>query len=276
MHPAELIVVGLIVIFVARRVIPRLGGWNRAFDVVSKRYNAQVIRGYLFARPTMTFNYGRSFCRVRTRRSNRFAEKKQTDVELTWPDRTFRLVISTEPAISTRIRPRFGIAFRRKAIQVEVGDSGFSSRFSVRSDKPELTRTFLTPQVQWQIEQLRVHLGNEHLVIEIAGGLFTVSKPGFIRHPVLLDDYIRYSLELFDRMFLSQCEGIEFINDETATIVEECICPICSEQIETQLVTCVRCKTPHCLDCWQYNGQCATFACKETRFVRAGKSTAEA
>ena len=68
---------------------------------------------------------------------------------------------------------------------------------------------------------------------------------------------------------LGKVSGIEFVREDEAAVVNDVKCPICSEEITHDMVVCTRCKTPHCHDCWQYNGQCATFACSETRYVRA-------
>jgi hypothetical protein len=38
-------------------------------------------------------------------------------------------------------------------------------------------------------------------------------------------------------------------------------CPVCREKIEDAPVVCFRCKTLHCLDCWQYNKRCAIYGC---------------
>ncbi|MEM7453983.1 MAG: RING finger protein [Planctomycetota bacterium] len=275
MNFAEVIIVAAIIYALARAIIPRLGGWNKAFDMVAKRYNATVFRGYLFTRPSMVFTYGSTGCRVRTRRSSRFKERRQTDVEMQWPDPNFRLIVSSAPdQVNARAESRGW--FRSRTEPVEIEGTPFDSSLSIKSNDPDVAKKFFTSNVQWEIEQLRRHLGNEQLLIEISGGRFLVAKPGFIKHHVLLDDFIRYSLELYDRMSLCNVEGIEFVNEDRAKVVDDCVCPICADKIEYEMVICVRCKTPHCLDCWQYNGQCATFACKETRYLRAGDSAARA
>ena len=50
--------------------------------------------------------------------------------------------------------------------------------------------------------------------------------------------------------------------------MEDFRCPICSNEVMQDMVVCKRCKTPHCAECWEYNGKCATFACMEERCIR--------
>jgi len=69
---------------------------------------------------------------------------------------------------------------------------------------------------------------------------------------------------------MQKTRGLNFINEDEVTLLESMKCPICSEEIETETVCCLRCQTPHCRDCWSYNGECATYACNETRFTEVG------
>jgi hypothetical protein len=39
-----------------------------------------------------------------------------------------------------------------------------------------------------------------------------------------------------------------------------------SDIAEDVRVNCRRCGTPHHKDCWEFNGQCSTYACGEKRF----------
>jgi hypothetical protein len=46
-------------------------------------------------------------------------------------------------------------------------------------------------------------------------------------------------------------------------------CQICGVSLgQGTIVRCGRCATPHHEDCWEYTGECSTFACKERRAVR--------
>lgn len=47
-------------------------------------------------------------------------------------------------------------------------------------------------------------------------------------------------------------------------------CPICISPLEAEVVLCLKCRTPHHEGCWQYTGECATFACGGRRWIRTG------
>jgi hypothetical protein len=46
-------------------------------------------------------------------------------------------------------------------------------------------------------------------------------------------------------------------------------CQVCSSTMETRIVYCARCRTPHHEECWVYAGMCSTYGCREIGFVRS-------
>jgi hypothetical protein len=44
-------------------------------------------------------------------------------------------------------------------------------------------------------------------------------------------------------------------------------CLICVSTLESDIVLCIRCRTPHHKGCWDYTGECATFACGGRRWI---------
>jgi hypothetical protein len=47
-------------------------------------------------------------------------------------------------------------------------------------------------------------------------------------------------------------------------------CLICVSALESEVVLCIRCRTPHHQGCWEYAGECATFACGGRRWIPGG------
>ncbi len=248
----------------------RLNRWNRTYDRLSKRYGGQgkggVVFGFGLTKPGLTFDYGRTFCSLRNRKAFRFSNGKQTELSMVWPNRKLRFEISTSPAKKQR-------AWAGKMKQVFIEELQFQSNYFVSCNEPLMVQRMLTTSVQWQIEQLRRHMGNHEVCISLTRGNLVVAKPGYIKDRLQLEDFVRFALDFFDQLMLIDAEGIEFVNEDQASVVDDVKCPICSEEIMNNMVVCSRCKTPHCQDCWHYNGQCATFACSETRCIYAGAVT---
>lgn len=270
-----LLVLAFVVVFafsLLAAAFRRASRWNRAYERLGKRYgggkgNGGVVYGFLFTRPSMRFDYGRTFVTVRNRKSLSFSSRRKTEVTMMWPDRRLKLDIMTA---LPRSRRRSYTGMR----QVEFDDPQFQSDFYVASNQPPVAQKFLNPSVRWQLEQLRRHSNEHELCVTLNRGSLVISKPGYIKQYQQLEDLLRFSLEMFDLMMLVEAEGIDFLNAGQASIVSDVKCPICSEVITEFMVVCARCKTPHCQDCWEYNGQCATFACSEERFVQIDDASA--
>jgi hypothetical protein len=47
---------------------------------------------------------------------------------------------------------------------------------------------------------------------------------------------------------------------------------VCCEQLSQDVVFCVRCKTPHHRDCWEYSGGCSTYGCGGRMFFTPGEA----
>jgi hypothetical protein len=48
-------------------------------------------------------------------------------------------------------------------------------------------------------------------------------------------------------------------------------CQVCGGPLETNLVACARCATPHHADCWSYTRRCSTYGCGGSRSVPYAK-----
>ncbi len=62
--------------------------------------------------------------------------------------------------------------------------------------------------------------------------------------------------------------GIRFLaTEETAGS-----CQVCGKSLDSDVVTCVRCRTPHHADCFRWTGVCSTFACRSHAYRTADGS----
>ena len=46
------------------------------------------------------------------------------------------------------------------------------------------------------------------------------------------------------------------------------VCQVCHEKMDSRVVYCGKCRTPHHEECWSYMGMCSTYGCREIRFER--------
>jgi len=93
---------------------------------------------------------------------------------------------------------------------------------------------------------------------------FTVKKLTLIHSLRGLTEFCSAAFGLLD--LVVERYGHHFADGDLVIIEEETtetvtVCNICGASIEGEACVCVRCETPHHIECWQYNGACATFAC---------------
>ena len=234
----------------------RIGAWAKSYQKIAKRYGGTV--SYAHYRPRMSFSYNDSAV-VLSNTGGR-AHYRVTQLKVKWPERRLKFFVSSigEPTgmLTT---------WRLKPVEVDSNDLG---DVYIYCNQPEVAQELINPTTIRQIRQLINHGGETGIEIFLSNGNLKIRKPGFLKHEMLLDDFLRFGLELFDQFRLALNNDLEFLEQDEVVSMSDVLCPICSASIETDAVTCVRCKTPHCADCWEYNGQCAMFSCNETRFLR--------
>lgn len=237
-----------------------IGRRKRYYKTLAQRYGGNVVSRLMS--PRLWFRYGATMGYLKCTRHRQF--KEQTVLMLTWPDKRMRFEIISPDRVFKN----------RRSEQVNARDLGFEREFLIQTNGPDELRRLLSHGVRWKIEQLAMQLFVESVSVRLINGKLKIAKPGVIRQFQQLDDLVRLCLELHDQLLLTKSEGIDFIDDTEAKILGDVKCPICSEDVMDEMVICLRCKTPHCKDCWQYNGHCATFACNETRYYFAGGGAA--
>ena len=238
----------------------RSDNWNRSYIAIAKKYGGQCNPAGWFGRPSARFRYGEAHCFLSTVKTKVAGGGEFTQLSISWPHTDLRLEIIPRWR-ATKLWPLSGMS------EVITGFEQFDERFLVRANDSELSRAFLSEGVRWQISRLCSFLASNDVYIMVNRGSLVVKKPSYIRTQQVLDDFVRFILELFDQAMLTRTVGIDFVQEPSSKVVDEIKCLVCGEEIQSDLVTCIRCRTPHCKECWEYNGSCATYACGETRYV---------
>lgn len=241
----------------------RSRGWNLAYRALARKYGGSTFSGGVFGSPSAKFQYGETFCSLNNIKTHARYGGQFTQLTVQWSDPAFRLEIFPEWRKS-RLWPFSGMQ------EFAVDDSKFSSRYVSRTNDPKTAGLFLSPGVRWQIDRLRSFLKRDDIYLSINRGVMSIKKPSYVKDQTLLDDFVRYGLELYDQAMLTKSIGISFVEEDQTQVLDSILCQICGDTIQLDMVFCVRCKTPHCLECWEYYGQCSTFACGETRYVTPG------
>ena len=243
----------------------RFGQWYKSYEKLAARYNGSFKAGSLFSRPSLTFRHADSNCLLKNRNQTIGHGSSSTQLIVDGHDPKIKLLVTTA-ASEVRYWNQRGL------IPVSLPPEFAEHNFEAQCNFPEQAAAMFKASALWKLRQLAHHVGQDGIEIRLEQGKLTISQSGFIKEFQPLDDFVRFGLELHHQFAFKTTPEIEFVEQGLATIIETVQCPICSELIHQSMVICVRCKTPHCVDCWEYNGQCATFACGETRFLRSDQT----
>ncbi|HMO15738.1 MAG TPA: RING finger protein [Pirellulaceae bacterium] len=249
-----------------------MGNWSQSIEEAAERYGGSFHAGGLFTKPSLQFPYVEQMCLLRFRSGfwNR-VRGNLTEFSTSWPFNR-KLSLSVLPIGRPVPFSHWG-----QLQDVDVADSEFQAKFAVKGFPTSVAQRLVNAQVRWQLEELgRLASLKEpqHAEIAIWYGWLVIAKQGHLRQKDDIAEFLRLSLGIVDQFKLTMAEGIKFADGESTTLLDNVYCPICSEEIVDQMVVCMRCKTPHCRDCWDYNSQCAMFACGEKRFINASEKQA--
>ena len=225
----------------------------RMFESLTRRFGGVYQSGGVLRRCHVRFRYGATWVTVSP--GAKRGGQRAVGALLQWPDARLDLRIETR----NELGPDHS--------HISTGDDDFDARFRVSGRPVDDIVRLLSDGVRWQIHNVSVAGHTAPLFISLRSGRLVIEKMLPLKRPEELHEFTQQCLELYDQAMLTRSEGIEFVgNADEAVPLEDPLCKICGEPILTDMVFCARCFTPHHLDCWQYNGLCSTYGCRETRY----------
>jgi hypothetical protein len=234
--------------------------WLRCYRMVASKYSAFVdVYGF---RPRMRFNYSDSPASLFSH-GVYFGNRQ--------PCTVLQVELNSSGLAEFQALPRFMESYfkgKRGYETVLANDAFLDENFSFRSTDKEFAASILSEQLSSIIREMYVRFPGELLTIDLNAKRLRISRSGYVFDEVSVADFLRFTLKIVDLLQLSKVEGIQFSSEVESAVKPDAHCPICSER-PNRAVVCYSCKTPHCRECWEYNGKCGMFACGETRYVKS-------
>ena len=178
------------------------------------------------------------------------------EAEMNWPEPKLRLTIHSQNSWARRNNRYVG--------NCSTGDAGFDSLFAIDTNDPRQAAATLTEGARWHLLAILRINPRGTLTLETEQNRVKIRLQYNMGGGEELDAFTRGCIGFLEQLLTAQMKGIEFVAPMEATIIDDAICQICGDEIHTDLVFCRSCKTPHHADCWQYNGTCSTYGCRET------------
>ncbi len=243
----------------------------RAYRQLAARYRGKYESRGLAEPPTVSFSYNGSSVRVglapvvagqtmapRTRVVARFARGLPFRMELA-------PVARPSPAQApkgTRV--------------VRLGNTAFDRAYVVQANDAEMACEFLSPTVQWSIDNLQrlappggilLSINPERMLVQVDRNLGQSSEglSAAVREALIIHDGLQVGVSAR----LSQGVAIVAVGPADTADAGLPLCKVCGETIVDPEVICATCRTPHHRDCWEFVGACSIYGCNGKHSVEA-------
>jgi hypothetical protein len=246
-----------------------LGRLREAFRAFAERRGGDLVDRPLFEPPRVAFVHGAARAVLSLYEAPGGGAHTHTQIAFTVPQGWERR-LEIFPESSRPDEP--WVARDRDA---RLGDPAFDARWAVRADDAAFAREFLDGRTRQALEALRALGAGGHALVSLTPSRLLVRKAGALEPAADLHAFADLAGLVHDRVFFfwQRLSGIEILEESPPERPADPVCRVCGAAIAPEArVTCRRCRTPHHRDCWEFNGQCSTYACGERRWVPAGGS----
>lgn len=233
----------------------RAGRWNQAFAHVAQQFRGAYAAGGWFSEPSVRLMYGtahlRLSCYVLTGHSGRSVVQlviEQKEVRC-------RSEIASQPQAVRLVPVVVGMA------EVELDWGQQFARWQVLAAEYEETRHLMTPAVRLALDRVWLHPVPSDTAVSLLPGWIVIRKVWDQPRSGDIEQFVELGCALNDQIQVAGVAGIEFIASDEAQVIDAALCSVCCEVLASEVVFCVRCKTPHHRDCWEYSGGCSTYGC---------------
>jgi hypothetical protein len=243
-----------------------LGQLRQTFQRFAELYEGQTHDRQLFESPKVSFTWHGCRALLSIYEANESEARFYTQVTFTVPEGwNRRLEIFPQ-------RFQDGDVRYLNVDDIRIGDAQFDPRWIVKSDDQDFARQFLDPRTRQAVEDLRNLVGNDRLLVSLNGSRLMIRKQEILAK---FDDLVVFSelaSHICDRVLQiwQKQSGIEILDEPPAKGEEpgDPTCQVCGAKIPGDVrVYCRRCRTPHHKECWEFNGQCSTYACGEKKYM---------
>jgi hypothetical protein len=149
---------------------------------------------------------------------------------------------------------------------LKIGHAEFDRVWYITARPESLARRIFTEERRDEVIESVLRIGVLPVPsIEITRDTLTVRASGILRREadilalaLTATDFVGYVFRLGPE------DGIAWVAGGEA---DPGLCPVCASTLADGVIHCDKCRTPQHQECWDYVGQCSTYACKGKRFV---------
>lgn len=253
---AILFVLAAVLVAAASRASPT--PWNGVFRHVAQRFRGVYHPGGWFQGPSVWLRHGEAHGRLILFKIPGGGTEQCLQVTVLQTACRSRCEIFRSDTRPSILPSRQGLA----PLQYDWDE--FGRRWHVWAANGDEAKELLADGVRLAIEMLgrqpNFGLKNE-ISISLAPGWLMVRKLCLAPVALEAEEFVERAIALADQLNLAAAAGVGFVETDEAQVLDDACCGVCGDPLTGNIVVCRRCNAPHHLDCWQYIGGCATYAC---------------
>jgi hypothetical protein len=151
-----------------------------------------------------------------------------------------------------------------------IGDRAFDDHFIIMANPESLAhRLFSVERRARMISAIRRIGRGWAPFIDLTREALHVGVVAELHSDRQIQDLLETARELVEAILeAGHTTGILWIG-ETNEALGQCL--VCGSEMTEGIVHCAKCGTPHHEECWRYTGECSTYACQETAYLKDGR-----
>jgi len=239
--------------------------WNDAFAHVARQFRGAYSGGGWFSEPSVRLMYGTAHARLSSYSLGR-SGKSVVQMVIEQREVRCRCEMLSRPSTVTLVPSLAGLT------EVELDWGSQFARWQVAAADYDEARHFMTDAVRLALDRIWLHPLPRDAAVSLLPGWVVVRKVWDSPRATDLAQFVELCCTLNDQVQLAAAAGIEFLTSDEAQVIDDALCCVCCEALTQEVVFCVRCKTPHHRDCWEYSGGCSTYGCGGRMYFTPGEA----
>jgi hypothetical protein len=244
----------------------RSSRWNQAFSQVAQQFHGSFAGGGWFSEPSVRLMYGLAHARLTCYSLGGGSGASVVQLVIEQKEVRSRAEIMSRPSTVTLVPNLSGLT------EVELDWGHQFARWEVAAVDYDEARHLMTDAVRLALDRVWLHPLPSDTAVSLLPGWIVVRKVWNTPRGADLATFVELACSLNDQVQLAGVAGIEFVASDEAQVIDEALCCVCCEQLADGVVFCVRCKTPHHRECWEYSGGCSTYGCGARMFYTPGEA----
>ena len=244
----------------------RSGRWNQAFSQVAQQFHGSYAAGGWFSEPSVRLMYGLAHARLTCYSLGGGTGASVVQLVVEQQEIRCRSEIISRPSTVTLVPNLNGLT------EVELNWNKQFARWEVAAADYDEAKHLLTDAVRLALDRVWLHPLPSDTAVSLLPGWIVVRKVWTTPRGADLAQFVELACSLNDQVQLAGVAGIEFVTSDEAQVIDDALCCVCCEQLTDGVVFCVRCKTPHHRECWEYSGGCSTYGCGARMFYTPGEA----